>query len=44
MGLLIDDSDVCPKCGSYWQLDFETGRKSWCADGHPYVLELERKD
>lgn len=30
MGLIIDDQDVCPKCGAYWQAN-----SYWCANGHP---------
>lgn len=29
MGIIVNDGDVCPKCGAYWQTS------GWCCNGHP---------
>lgn len=33
--LKVNDKDVCPKCGAYWQ------DNGYCANGHPHELKEE---
>lgn len=37
MGLIVNDSDVCPKCGSYW------GTNGYCANLPGHLRDLNAK-